>query len=172
MAEMYKTKADIKSLEEIVEAIKGKLGDKYQITISRADKGAKKFLTGNTADMIRIKKNGYHGVVISFSEGGESYATMISVGGWTPSSIIEMITRKAGLLDKLIFNAIWGSGKQFYGDIDKAIKESYNAIEVNMGVGASIKRLVKGENIASMDGLTDEAKDKLANEIEDAKENL
>ncbi len=145
---MYKIEGKEISLEQVAELLKQKLGDKYPVKIMKATSGAMKYLTGNTTDTIQIKKNGYHGVVIGVvpSTEGMTYS-VISSNAYTPSTIVEMITRKAGLLDHLIFKAIWGSGSDFYKSIDNLIMSEYEATEVDTGIINSVKQMVKGKSV-------------------------
>ncbi len=137
---MYKTQQRIASIEELAEAIKQKLGEKYPVIVKKADTGAAKYFTGNTIDTIRMKKNGYHGVVIGFSDNGEG-GSIITSNSYTPNTVVEMITRKAGLLDKLIFRAIWGSGNEFYGDIHDHILDKYKATEMDTSLVGGLKQM-------------------------------
>ncbi len=145
---MYKTQQHVASLDEVKEVLKKRLGNKYPMEVNKADSGAKKYLTGNTYDSINLKKNGYHGLMVILvpPTAGMDYS-VIQLVPYTPNMVIRYITQNAGILDSLIFKAIWGSGKEFYGDLHNLVLEEFEAKQVDNGFMNSVKQMVKGKSV-------------------------
>ncbi len=145
---MYKTKQNITSLEDLQSMLKEKLGGKYAMEMNQADKGAKKFLTGNAQNSINLKKNGYHGLMVLLTppSNGMDYS-VIHLVPYTPNTIIRLITQNAGILDNLIFKAIWGSGNEFYQDLHDVVLEKFEAEQVDTSLTNSFKQMIKGKSV-------------------------
>ena len=148
MSSLFKTKGMIGDSERLFNDLKQKFGEKYKVEFHKASTGAMKFMTGNTSDYVTIKKSAYHGASIAISPEDTriDYQT-ITYGSITPNAIVNQIMGKSGLLDRLIAQLIWGSGKEFYNSIEEFIQTEYNATEVDMGVMNTIKQTLKGKTV-------------------------
>ena len=146
--DLYKAERNVASIEELNEILAGEIDVKYKSEISKADSGVKKYFTGNTADSLIIKKNGYHGLAISLDpyEQEKGYA-IISMVPVTPNSFIEWLTRNGGIIDKLIFQAIWGSAKEFHQHVEDAIIKQFNATKVDNSMKNTLKSVFTGKSI-------------------------
>ncbi len=60
----FRIEKEIKNAEELAELLKKHLDPKFQITVGKADKGVKKFFTGNDVDSVTVRKNAYHGILM------------------------------------------------------------------------------------------------------------
>ena len=147
-SDMYKVERNIASLEEIRELLSGKIDEKYKMEISNADSGVKKYFTGNTVDMLIIKKNGYHGLALTLDayQQERGYAVVATVP-ITPNSFIEWITRNGGIIDRLVFQAIWGNPKEFHQSVENLIISELNASKVDISMANTLKSMFTGKSI-------------------------
>ena len=152
MASTFKIKKEVKNLEELSEIFKKNLDQKFQITIEKADKGVKKFITGNTADVLNIKKNAYHGVALTLSDRveGADYQ-VISWGVYVPNVLLNQVVGHTGILDRLICNLIFGKGKDLYDKFQETIINELDGKEVNTGLLSSAKAAMKGKSVFDED---------------------
>ena len=146
--DMYKVERNVASLEELRDVLVENMDAKYKTDISNADSGVKKYFTGNTVSTLTIKKNGYHGLALTLDpyeqERGYAIVSMVAI---TPNYFIEWLTRNGGLIDKLIFQAIWGSSAQFHYNVENAIIKQLNASKVDNSMKNTIKSMFTGKSI-------------------------
>ena len=146
--DMYKVERNVASLEEIMGLLSGKIDEKYKMEVSNADSGVKKYFTGNTVDMLIIKKNGYHGLALTLDayQQERGYAVIATVP-ITPNSIIEWITRNGGIIDRIVFQLIWGNPKQFHQNVEEVILRELNASKVDNSMKNTLKCMFTGKSI-------------------------
>ena len=145
---VFKTKREVKDNQQLLDEVTKKLGEKYKVGENKASKGAMKFLTGNNADYVTIKKNAYHAVSIMVTPKHESvdYQT-ISWGSYVPNTIVNQLIGGSGVLDILIAKLIFGSGKEFYKDVEEFITKDLEGVGVDTGFINSAKQLLKGKTV-------------------------
>ena len=147
---LFKTKKEIGDLQQVFEGLNKKFGEKYKVEYCKADSGVMKFLSGETVDCITIKKSAYHGVTLNVSlldpGAGIDYQT-ISWSAFTPNTIVRQILGRTGIIDLLIARLIWGSGNEFYGDIENYITSDLGGVGVDTGLMNSAKQMMKGKSV-------------------------
>ena len=145
---LFKTTKQIGDNQQVFEDLSKKFGSKYKLEFNKASTGAMKFVTGNTTDCILIKKNAYHGVTLSVSVKDENidYQT-IAINAYIPNSIVRQLFGRTGILDLLIIKLIWGSGNDFYDEIDNFITTEFEGVGVDTGIINSTKQLLKGKSV-------------------------
>ena len=145
---LFKTKHEMGDLQQTFEAINKKFGEKYKVTLNKASSGAMKFVTGNTTDYISIKKNAYHGAIISVSQEDSrvDYRT-ISFSSYTPNTLVNQVLGKTGIVDILIAKLIWGNGTPFYDEIENFIQTEFEGTGVDMSLKNTAKQMLKGKSV-------------------------
>jgi len=148
MADMYKIKREMGTIEQACEEINNKFGEKYKVEFHKADTGLTKFFTGETQDYISIKKNAYHGIIIGLSPADDriDFRTM-TYGTYTPNKLVDQVIGRTGIIDILVAKLIWGSAKEFYADIETYITGDLEGTKVDMGLTNSIKQMMKGKTV-------------------------
>ena len=144
----FKTTQDLESLDAIYNRLNDKCGAKYKMNVERASKGMMKYFSEQQTDIIRIKKNAYHGVMIATSGKmeGADYQTL-SVTQYTPNAIVDYFIGRSGILDKLVARVIWGKGDTFYNDIEDFMKMEYGATQVDNSIWNNAKQMFKGKTV-------------------------
>ena len=145
---LFKTTKKIGENQQVFEELNKKFGGKYKVEFNKASSGAMQFVTGNTTDYIAIKKNAYHGVTLGVSPADASidYQT-ITISAYTPNAIVRQIFGRTGILDLLIIKLIWGSGNDFYDEIDNFITTEFEGVGVDMGIVNSARQLLRGKSV-------------------------
>lgn len=148
MSTIYKSSHDIKTVEEMAEKLKTILGDKYSVEVNKKDKGLKKMFTNNDTDFVTVKKNAYHGVSVMVypKSDGLDYITIVS-DGVTPGMVAYQLADQLGMIGGFVCRMIWGSGKEFYAEIDKLVVEKFDAKEVDNSFKNQMKSLFKGKSV-------------------------
>jgi hypothetical protein len=146
--DMYKVGRKVATLEEMRDILAVEIDEKFKLEISKADSGAKKYFTGNTVDTLIIKKNGYLGLALTFDphQQDRDYG-IVSMIPVTPNALIEWLTRNGGILDRLIFQAIWGSPKKLHQNVEDAIIKQLNASKVDTSMKNTMKSMFTGKSI-------------------------
>jgi len=144
----FKTTKGLESLDVLHDCVKEKCGAKYKVQLERASKGVMKYFSGQQTDIICIRKNAYHGIILATSGklDGVDYQT-ISVTRYTPNSIVDHYIGRTGILDKLVARVIWGKGDTFYNDIEDFVKTEYEASEVDNSLWNNAKQMFKGKSV-------------------------
>jgi len=148
MSDIYKIKREMGTIEQTCEEINKKFGEKYKVEFHKADSGMKKFFTGETTDYISVKKNAYHGLIIGLTPADDQidFRTM-TCGAYTPNKIVDQVIGRTGIIDILVAKLFWGSGKEFYADIENYITGDLEGTKVDMGLKNSIKQMMKGKTV-------------------------
>ena len=145
---VFKTKREINGNQQLLEEVTKKFGEKYNVGENKASTGAMKFLTGNDTDYVSIKKNAYHAMSMLITPKGEGidYQT-ISVSAYIPNTIVKQIISNGGFLADILIRLFFGSGKDFYNEIDEFIEKDLEGVGVDMGLINSAKQLLKGKTV-------------------------
>ncbi len=126
---------EIKGVEHLAEILRQNLDPKFDITVVKADKGVKKLFTGNTGDYVSIKKNAYHGLVVSMSPVAEGVSyQVIAPYMVVPNFLLNQIVGHEGLLDKAICHVIFGNGKDLYEKFNDVMENVLKAQAVKSGI--------------------------------------
>lgn len=131
------------TIEQIHEVINNKLKDKYKVELLRKGNGALQFINGKTQDRVFVTKNAYHRTFVSvnFAPGAESNGedeTIISFDDSTLKWWLRILHKQTGFIGQIIISSVYGKNKDFYDDLDNAIKEKFDLKqrEQNFGVSA------------------------------------
>ncbi|CAM4126842.1 MULTISPECIES: hypothetical protein [Flavobacterium] len=136
----YKT-FDNTTAEQVEKLLKDKLGNKYEIKLSKkATSMAGKLFTDAANDSVTVIKNAYHRTKVNVatiddpsSETGAYTAISYSeakLTGW-----LSILHGQAGLLGKLVIRLIYGNADEFYEEVDNVIKVNIKGVEETKNVG-------------------------------------
>ena len=144
----FKIKKEVKDLEELIEILKKHLDPKFEYKIDRAGSGFKKFLTGTNTDVLEIKKNAYHGVVLTLSEIiPEMDYQVIGAQMIVPNYFLDQIVGHDGILDTAICHLIFGNGKDLYDKLQEAIAEELDGVGVEDSFLNNMKAFFQGKTV-------------------------
>ncbi|NHN25304.1 hypothetical protein FIA58_006400 [Flavobacterium jejuense] len=132
---------DNPTLEEVEKLLKEKLGNKYELKLSRKSTHlAGKLITGSTTDAITVIKNAYHRTKVNVTTIDDAssntgkhtsiYFSEATLAGW-----LLLLHNQAGLLGRLIIRLIYGNSDAFYEEIDSIIKTNIKGEEETKEVG-------------------------------------
>ncbi len=139
---------EVNGVEHLAEILRQHLDPKFEITITKADKGLKKFFTGNTGDTVSIRKNAYHGLVVSMSPKTDGAAyQVIAPYMIVPNPMLNYIVGHEGILDKAICHVFFGNGKDLYDKFNEVMETVLHAKAVNSGLLANAKAALKGKTV-------------------------
>jgi len=144
----FKIKKEVKNLKELSEILKPHLSSKFEFSTDKADSGVKKFLTGASDDVLKIKKNAYHGVSIWMTKPSEELDyQVIGVSMYVPNFLLNQVAGHEGVIDKLICNMIFGKGNDLYNDLQNILINVLDGKRVDVGVINSTKAFLKGKSV-------------------------
>lgn len=144
----FKIKKELKSVDEFAEALKPHLDSKFKITVEKAGSGLKKFMTGNSADVIKIKKNAYHGVILTMSDKNEALDYQaIGINMYVPSTILNQVVGHEGFIDRAICHIFFGKGTDLYDTIQEKLASEFDGKPIDMGLLNSAKAMLKGKSV-------------------------
>jgi len=144
----FKIKKEVKDLEELVEILKKHLDPKFEYKIETAGSGLKQFFTGTNTDVLEIKKNAYHGVVLTLSDIiPEIDYQVIGVQMVVPNYLLNQIVGHEGILDTAICHLIFGNGKDLYDKLQEAIAEELDGVGVEDSFLNNMKAFFQGKTV-------------------------
>lgn len=136
----YKTFGNL-TVEDVEKLLKSKIGDKYEVKLSKkATSVAGKLLTDSATDSVIVIKNAYHRTKVNVvsvddasTETGKHtsiYYSEAKLTGW-----LGLLHGQAGLLGKLAIRLMYGNADDFYDDVDHVIKINIKGEDVTNEVG-------------------------------------
>jgi len=144
----FKIKKEVKDLEELVEILKKHLDPKFEYTIESAGSGLKKFFTGTNTDTLQIKKNAYHGVILTLSEIiPEIDYQVIGAQMIVPNYFLDQIVGHEGILDTAICHLIFGNGKDLYDKLQDVVAEELDGVGVEDSFFNNMKAFIQGKSV-------------------------
>lgn len=144
----FRIDREVKNAEELAEIMKKHFGPKFTVTVGKADKGIKKLFTANDCDTVTVKKNAYHGILMTITpptEGMEYQA--INSGAIVPNGFLNQIVGHQGILDIAICSLIFGKGNDLYDRFDEIVAKELKGARVNMSLKNQIKSAFKGKSV-------------------------
>ena len=138
----------VESAEQLADILRQHLDPKFTITVDKADKGLKKFYTGNTSDTVSIRKNAYHGLVVSFSPVVEGVPyQVIAPYMVVPNWLLNYVVGHEGILDKAICHIFFGDGKDLYDKFNDVMEKVLEAEAIDSGWFNTAKAALKGKTV-------------------------
>lgn len=131
------------TIEQINEAINSKLKDKYKVELLKKGSVAAQAFGGKASDGVFIVKNAYHRtfITLSFSPKSESQQpedeTILSFDNDGLKWWLKFLRNQTGLIGSFIIDAMYGKSKEFYTDVEDAIKDKFNLTQREENVGIS-----------------------------------
>lgn len=127
-------------LQDLHKHLDEKLGKKYEVKFLKKGSVAQQMMGGENFDQIFIAKNTYHRTLITLNQAPkiseqEKDETHIHFNRDTLKWWLKMLNQ--GFIGGGILRLIYGSNKDFDGDIIAAIQEKYNLTEREINVGLS-----------------------------------
>lgn len=130
-------------LQDLFEVIKEKLGDKYKVEFIKKGNAASQFLgTSASDDRIFVAKNAYHRTLITvkyapMTEDMSREDTYLGFDRTTMKWWLKGLYNEGGMIGRWIIQTIYGSNKDFDGDILEAINSKYPIQQKDQNVGIS-----------------------------------
>jgi hypothetical protein len=108
----------------------------------------KQFLTNNPGSVLKIKKNAYHGVMLTMTEpSAELDYQVISAYMYVPNFLLNQIVGHEGIIDKLICNLIFSKGLDLYDKVQETLINVLDGKRVDVGFINSTKAFLKGKSV-------------------------
>lgn len=136
------------TVEEVEKLLKSKIGDKYEVKLSKkATSVAGKLFTDSATNSVIVIKNAYHRTKVnvvtiedSSLETGKYtsiYYSEAKLTGW-----LALLHGQAGLLGKLAIRLMYGKADDFYDEVDHIIKANIKGEDETkeVGIGSLFKK--------------------------------
>ena len=144
----FKIKKQVKNLEELSEILKPHLSSKFDFSIDQAGSILKKVITNTDCDTLKIKKNAYHGVILTMQEPSEDLDyQVIGAYMYVPNFLLNQIVGHEGIIDKLICNLIFSKGLDLYDKLQETIINVLDGKRIDVGLINTTKAFLKGKSV-------------------------
>jgi len=143
----FKIKKRVNNLEELREMLKPHLSSKFDFQVNNSS-GLKQLLTSNSGNVLKIKKNAYHGVMLTMTEpSAELDYQVIGAYMYVPNFLLNQVVGHEGIIDRLICNLIFSKGLDLYDKVQEVLIDVFDGKRVNVGLINSAKAMMKGKSV-------------------------
>lgn len=140
------------TLEEVEKLLKEKLGDKYELKLTRKSSNiASALLNRSNTDGVTVIKNAYHRTKVNVTTIDDAtsntgkhtsiYYSEAELAGW-----LSFLHKQSGLLLRLVIRLIYRNSDGFYEEVDTVIKSNFKGEEETkeVGIGSLFKKKNQG----------------------------
>lgn len=137
----YKT-AEVNTIEDIERVVTNHFEDKYTYKLTKKASTAGQLIGKSQVDSFTVIKNAYHRSVVVVDFNSKDNSTSIRFEDYTLAGWLGFLNNQVGFIGSLIIRLIYGSGGDFYSDVENSIKTNIDGedITLDVGLGALFKK--------------------------------